>query len=136
MQPSSPSTAHSIQVPIKVQHRIAKSKKKNRRRRIDLNCGCSIFVGLDCANYGFTHRDTHHCSSGTEWRVYLEGSKSPLFQDYEARSTIIQQGPRRNNNTDTVQPQPQIPAGFAQVFPHFQDLEPLTSSDMAFLEGL
>ncbi|CAD27696.1 transcriptional transactivator protein [Eupatorium yellow vein virus-[MNS2]] len=135
MQPSSPSTAHSIQVPIKVQHRIAK-KKKNRRRRIDLGCGCSIFVGLDCANYGFTHRDHHYCSSGAEWRVYLDGSKSPIFQNHEPRSTIIQQGSGRDNNTDTVQPQPKIPAGFAQVFPHFQDLESLTSSDVAFLEGL
>ncbi|BAC66135.1 C2 [Eupatorium yellow vein virus - [Yamaguchi]] len=135
MQPSSPSTAHSTQVPIKVQHRIAK-KKNLRRRRIDLGCGCSVYVSLDCANYGFTHRDHHYCSSGAEWRVYLDSTKSPLFQNHQARSTVIQQRSGRDNITDTVQPQPEIPAGFAQVFPDFQDLESLTSSDMAFLEGL
>nr|WEU77276.1 AC2 protein [Ageratum yellow vein China virus] len=40
MQNSSPSTAHCTQVPIKVQHKIAK-RRPIRRRRVDLTCGCS-----------------------------------------------------------------------------------------------
>ncbi|BAF49372.1 C2 [Honeysuckle yellow vein mosaic virus-[Japan:Miyazaki:2001]] len=133
MQPSSPSTAHSTQVPIKVQHKIGK-KRQPRRRRIDLNCGCSIYVSLGCANYGFTHRGHHHCSSGTEWRVYLDSAKSPIFQNHESRPTAIQHESGHNHSTDTIQPQPPISAGFTQVLPDFQDLDSLTSSELAFLE--
>nr|BAC75805.1 transcriptional transactivator protein [Honeysuckle yellow vein mosaic virus]BAC75808.1 transcriptional transactivator protein [Honeysuckle yellow vein mosaic virus] len=133
MQPSSPSTAHSTQAPIKVQHRIGK-KRQPRRRRIDLNCGCSIYVSLGCANYGFTHRDHHHCSSGTEWRVYLDSAKSPIFQNHQPRSTTIQHGSGHNHSTDPIQPQPEISIGHTQMLPDFQDLDSLTSSDLAFLE--
>nr|AXE43634.1 TrAP protein [Croton yellow vein mosaic virus] len=78
MRPSSPSKAHSTQVPIKVQHKIA--KKGIRRRRVDLPCGCSYFISIACHNHGFTHRGTHHCRSSREWRVYLGDSKSPYFK--------------------------------------------------------
>nr|ABU95073.1 AC2 [Tobacco leaf curl Japan virus] len=133
MRPSSPSTAHSTQVPIKVQHRIGKTRAP-RRRRIDLNCGCSIYVALDCANHGFTHRGHHHCSSGMEWRVYLDSTKSPIFQNHEPRSTAIQHASGHNNDTDTVQPQPQVSTGSTQVLPDLQDLDSLTTSDLLFLE--
>ncbi|ACJ53816.1 C2 [Honeysuckle yellow vein virus] len=135
MQPSSPSTAHSTQVPIKVRHRSEK-RRQPRRRRIDLNCGCSIYVALGCANHGFTHRGHHHCSSGMEWRVYLDSAKSPIFQNHEARSTAIQHGAGHNDYTDTIQPQPQISTGSTQVLPDLQYLDSLTSSDFAFLEGI
>ncbi|BAB86389.1 C2 protein [Tobacco leaf curl Kochi virus] len=135
MQPSSPSTAHSTQVPIKVRHRSEK-RRQPRRRRIDINCGCSIYVALGCANHGFTHRGHHHCSSGMEWRVYLDSAKSPIFQNHEPRPTTIQHGTRHNNYTNTIQPQPQESTGDTQVLPLFQDLDSLTSSDFAFLEGI
>ncbi|ADM47747.1 transactivator protein [Honeysuckle yellow vein virus] len=135
MQPSSPSTAHSTQVPIKVRHRSEK-RRAPRRRRIDLICGCSIYVALGCANHGFTHRGHHHCSSGMEWRVYLDRAQSPIFQNHEARTTTIQHGPGHNNSTDTIQPQPQISTGSTQVLPDLQYLDSLTSSDLAFLEGI
>nr|ARM20156.1 transcriptional activator [Jacquemontia yellow vein virus] len=84
MQNSSSSTPPSIEP----KHRIAK-KRAVRRRRIDLDCGCSIYISINCRNHGFTHRGTHHCSSGKEWRVYLEGTKSPLFQDIQPRGPAI-----------------------------------------------
>nr|BAD18952.1 transcriptional trans-activator protein [Honeysuckle yellow vein mosaic virus] len=132
MQSSPPSTAHSTPVPIKVRHRSEK-KRAPRRRRIDLNCGCSIYVSLGCANHGFTHRGHHHCSSGSEWRVYLDSAKSPLFQNHEPRTTTVQHGSGHNNSTDPIQPQSQISTGSTQVLPDFQDLDSLTSSDLAFL---
>nr|BAC75811.1 transcriptional transactivator protein [Honeysuckle yellow vein mosaic virus] len=135
MQPSSPSTAHSTQVPIKVRHRSEKGRAP-RRRRIDLNCGCSIYVALGCANHVFTHRAHHHCSSGKEWRVYLASAQSPIFQNHDTRTTAIQHGSGYNKFTDTIQPQPQESTGHTQVLPLFQDLHSLTSSDFAFLEGI
>ncbi|CAJ87649.1 AC2 protein [Siegesbeckia yellow vein Guangxi virus] len=136
MQPSSPSTAHSTPVPIKVQHKIAKKKKVTRRRRIDLDCGCTVYIGIHCANNGFTHRGTHHCSSGTEWRVYLDGSKSPIFQDNRSPQQAIQQRPRQDYNPDTIQLQPENSAGDSQMLSDFRSLDSLTSSDMAFLKSI
>nr|ADP09641.1 AC2 protein [Chili leaf curl Pakistan virus] len=134
MQPSSPSKAHSTQVPIKVQHRIA--KKGIRRRRVDLDCGCSYFIALRCHGYGFTHRGTHHCSSSREWRVYLGDSKSPLFQDIRAPQPSISHEPRHHHNPNPVQPQPEESSGSAQVFSSLPNLDDLTDSDWAFLKGL
>nr|AYA62497.1 AC2 [Ageratum yellow vein virus]QAS62254.1 AC2 protein [Ageratum yellow vein virus] len=135
MQNSSPSTAHCTQVPIKVQHRIAK-KKPIRRRRVDLPCGCSYYLGLNCANHGFTHRGITHCNSMREWRVYLDDQKSPLFQDNQApRETVLQQ-PRHNNHTSPIQPQPEESVGNTPVFSDLPDLDSLTTSDLAFLKSI
>nr|AKM16740.1 transcriptional activator protein [Sri Lankan cassava mosaic virus] len=135
MRPSSPSASRSTQVPIKVQHRAAK-RKAIRRRRVDLNCGCSYYVHINCHNHGFTHRGTHHCSSGDEWRLYLGGSKSPLFQDHPARQPPVQQAVQHNNRPVTVQPQPEESVGTTSMLDGFQNLDDLTASDFAFLEGI
>nr|WNV28807.1 TrAP [Papaya leaf curl virus] len=45
MRSSSPSKDHFTQVPIKVQHRTAK-RRAIRRKRVDLNCGCSYYVWM------------------------------------------------------------------------------------------
>nr|AKN20306.1 transcriptional activator protein [Sri Lankan cassava mosaic virus]UOF93283.1 transcriptional activator protein [Sri Lankan cassava mosaic virus] len=135
MRPSSPSASRSTQVPIKVQHRAAK-RKAIRRRRVDLNCGCSYYVHINCHNHGFTHRGTHHCSSGNEWRIYLGGSKSPLFQDHPARQPAVQQAVGHNNHPDTLQPQPEESVGTTSMLDGFQGLDDLTASDLAFLEGI
>nr|QHB15524.1 AC2 [Begomovirus sp.] len=122
MQPSSSSTPPSI----KPKHRIAK-KRAVRRRRIDLHCGCSIYVHINCANHGFTHRGTHHCSSSQEWRFYLGGSKSPIFQDIPCRGPPVhsdQNLPRPH----PVQPQPQEGAGSTQGLPELPDLDEIDSS--------
>nr|BCX71361.1 transcriptional activator protein [Sri Lankan cassava mosaic virus] len=135
MRPSSPSASRSTQVPIKIQHRAAK-RKAIRRRRVDLNCGCSYYVHINCHNHGFTHRGTHHCSSGDEWRIYLGGSKSPLFQDHPARQPAVQQAVGHNNHPDTLQPQPEESVGTTSMLDGFQGLDDLTASDLAFFEGI
>nr|AGH29726.1 transactivating protein [Tomato chlorotic mottle virus] len=122
MHNSSSSTPPSI----KVQHRAAK-KRAIRRRRIDLQCGCSIFVHIDCAGHGFTHRGTHHCTSGREWRVYLGNIKSPLFQDVQRRGHTIQEDqslPRPN----TVQPQPEESTGSPQGLSQLPNLDDIPES--------
>nr|AZB48722.1 transcriptional activator protein [Clerodendron yellow mosaic virus] len=135
MQNSSPSKSHSSQVPIKVQHRIAK-RRAFRRKRVDLNCGYSYYVSHNCHNHGFTHRGVHHCSSSNEWRVYLGGSKSPLFQDPKPPGPTILPEPRHNSNPDPVQPQPEESTGTTQMLANLPDLDEFNSSDWAFLTGL
>ncbi|CBX51440.1 transcritional activation protein [Ageratum leaf curl Cameroon virus] len=135
MRPSSPSTSHSTQVPIKVQHRIAKQKVV-RRKRVDLECGCSYFIHINCSNHGFTHRGTHHCASSLEWRFYLGDTKSPVFQDNQPRRETVQLPTRHNNSTNQVQPQPAEGVGDSQVFSELQSLDELTPSDWSFLKGI
>nr|AIF27536.1 AC2 [Papaya leaf curl China virus] len=135
MRNSSPSTAHCTQVPIKVQHKIAK-KRPVRRRRVDLTCGCSYYFGIDCANHGFSHRGITHCNSMREWRVYLDDQKSPIFQDNQAPQETIQHQPRHHNDPNTIQPQPEESVGNTPVFSNLPDLDSLTSSDLAFLKNI
>nr|AQT01523.1 TRAP [Tomato yellow spot virus] len=119
---SSSSTPPSI----KPQHRAAK-RRGTRRRRIDLGCGCSIYVHINCSDHGFTHRGTHHCASGREWRLYLGDIKSPVFQDIPSR------GPNVHNDQsvphpDTVQPQPQESVGSPQGIPELPSLDDISDS--------
>nr|AEY94440.1 transcriptional activator protein [Pepper golden mosaic virus] len=119
---SSSSTLPSI----KAQHSIAK-KRPVRRRRIDLNCGCSIFFHINCANNGFTHRGEHHCSSGGEFPFYLGGPKSPIFQDTPSRGLVGHQNqdiPHRS----PVQPQPTTELGSPQAYPSFPSLDDFDDS--------
>ncbi|CAK02781.1 transcription enhancer protein [Tomato yellow leaf curl China virus -[Y264]] len=134
MRSSSPSKSHSTPVPIKVQHRIA--KKATRRRRVDLPCGCSYFISINCHDYGFTHRGTIHCSSNREWRLYLDGQKSPLFQDNQAPQKTVHDEARHNHITSTVQLQPEESVGDTQMFSNLQNLDSFTSSDLAFLKSI
>ncbi|AFM38718.1 transactivator protein [Jacquemontia mosaic Yucatan virus] len=122
MQPSSSSTPPSI----KPKHRIAKSRAI-RRKRIDLDCGCSIYVHINCANHGFTHRGTHHCSSSREWRFYLGGTNSPLFQDLPRGGSTIQSDedlPR----SDPVQQQPEEASGSTQGLRELPGLDDIPDS--------
>nr|QBZ28516.1 ORF5 [Sida yellow mosaic China virus] len=135
MRPLSPSKSHSIPVPIKVQHREAK-KRPIRRRRVDLPCGCSYYFGLNCANHGFSHRGTHHCNSGREWRVYLDGQKSPVFQDNPAPRETVLDEPRRHHSPSPVQLQPEESVGDTQMFSNLPNLDSFTSSDLAFLKSI
>ncbi|AMK07576.1 AC2 protein [Lycianthes yellow mosaic virus] len=135
MRPSSPFGNHSSQVPQKIQHKIAK-KRITRRRRIDLDCGCSYYLSINCHGCGFSHRGIHHCNSGAEWRLYLDGSKSPLFQGAEAHQQTFQQRPRLFGDTNPVQPQPAESSGDSQVFLNLPHLDSFTSSDLAFLKSI
>nr|AJC52389.1 transcriptional activator protein [Papaya leaf curl virus] len=134
MRTSSPSPSRCTQVPIKVQHRIA--KKRTTRRRDDLPCGCSYFMALDCRINGFTHRGTHHCNSGREWRVYLDGQKSPVFQDIPTPRETIHNERRHNQSPNTVQSQPEESVGDTQMFPSLPNLDDFTASDWSFLKGI
>nr|AWV91708.1 C2 [Hollyhock leaf curl virus] len=134
MRFSSPSKDHCTPVPIKVQHREA--KRVHRRRRVDLECGCSYFLSINCFNHGFTHRGTHHCSSSMEWRLYLGGSKSPIFQDPQPRQTAIHNDNGHNKDQNPIQLQPSESSGSAQVFSDLPNLDDLTPSDWSFLKGI
>ncbi|AAL11518.1 C2 protein [Pepper leaf curl virus] len=134
MQSSSPSEPHSTQVPIKVRHRIA--KRTTRRRRVDLPCGCSYFVALSCHNHGFTHRGTHHCSSSREWRIYLDGQQSPIFQNHTTPREAIPEEPRHNHSADPVQLQPEESVGTTSMLSNLPNLDSFTSSDLAFLKSI
>nr|AST99390.1 AC2 [Cotton leaf curl Multan virus] len=132
------SSSHLIdpctQVPIKVQHREA--KRRNRRRRVDLECGCSYYLSINCHNHGFTPRGTHHCSSSREWRIYVGGSKSPLFQDHQPRQRSIHDEYGHTHDQDPVQLQHWESSGTAQVFSNLPNLDDLTASDWSFLQGI
>ncbi|ALK03609.1 transactivator protein [Whitefly-associated begomovirus 7] len=135
MQPSSPSTSHYSPLAVKVLHRNAK-KRALRRKRVDLDCGCSFYLHIGCTNHGFTHRGTHHCGSGKEWRFYLGDNKSPLFQDTTTRPEAVQLQQRHNNCPDQVQPQPEEGSGDSQVFSDLPNLDCLTASDWSFLKSI
>nr|AFU83195.1 C2 protein [Bhendi yellow vein mosaic virus] len=134
MQHSSFSPNRCTRVPIKVQHR--ETKRRIRRRRVDLECGCSYYLSINCHNHGFSHRGTHHCSSSKEWRLYLEGSKSPLFQDPQPRQPSIHDEHGHHNNEDPFQLQPTESSGNTQVFSNLPNLDDLTPSDWSFLKGI
>ncbi|ABN80359.1 C2 protein [Pumpkin yellow mosaic Malaysia virus] len=134
MQSSSQSKNHSIPVAKKS---LPHNKKKNiRRRRIDLPCGCSYYMSINCHDHGFTHRGVHHCGSSREWRIYLGSSKSPLFQNIETRHQTLSHGTRHNQNACNVQPQTAESTGTSQMCSNVPDLDGLTPSDWDFLESL
>nr|ABA26604.1 TrAP [Cabbage leaf curl Jamaica virus] len=111
---------------IKAQHKTAK-RRAVRRRRIDLNCGCSIFLHINCADNGFTHRGEHHCSSGREFRFYLGGSKSPVFQDTTRRGPVVHQN-QDLPHPSPVQPQPTESIGSPQSLLQFPGLDEFDES--------
>nr|QSX72081.1 AC2 protein [Squash leaf curl China virus]QSX72097.1 AC2 protein [Squash leaf curl China virus] len=134
MQSSSQSKNHSIPVAKASQ---PQTKKKNiRRRRIDLPCGCSYYMSINCHDHGFTHRGVHHCGSSREWRVYLGDSKSPIFQNIKTRHQTLFKGTRHNKGAGNVQPQPEESTGASQMCDNFPDLDGLTTADWDFLESL
>nr|ALO02836.1 AC2 [Soybean chlorotic blotch virus] len=138
MRSSSASPSHSTAVPIKVRHRQAK-KRQIRRRRVDLRCGCSYFVSINCANHGFTHRGTHHCSSSREWRLYLDGPKPSALQSDATSHGNPGVAIQHNQATSAVQPQPQESVRTPQVLDNLDDIDatdPLYESVWDFLEGL
>ncbi|ACI15831.2 AC2 [Jatropha yellow mosaic virus] len=134
MSCSSSSQNLYTQVPIKVQHRIA--KKRSIRRGVDLKCGCSYFLSLTCANHGFTHRGTHHCSSFQQWRLYLDGPKSPILPRPSAHEQALPPGTGHHTHPNTIQSQSQASTTDTQVLPELQSLDSFTDSDWEFLTSL
>ncbi|ADC32512.1 TrAP [Merremia mosaic Puerto Rico virus] len=127
---SSPLRNHSTPPSIKPRHRFA--KRQTRRKRIDLQCGCSYYLHINCSNHGFTHRGTHHCSSSNEWRFYLGGSKSPLFQNNQGGPSNVH--PQQSvPHTNSRQPQPQESVGSPQSLLQFPSLDDFDDSFWADL---
>uniref|UniRef100_J7HEQ7 Transcriptional activator protein n=1 Tax=Sida golden mosaic Buckup virus-[Jamaica:St. Elizabeth:2004] TaxID=929769 RepID=J7HEQ7_9GEMI len=122
MRSSSPSHPPSI----KQKHKQAK-KRAIRRRRIDLECGCSIYFHIGCTGHGFTHRGTHHCTSGREWRIYLGDRKSPTFQDVPSRGPVVHEH-QDIHHTNTVQPQPEESVASPQSLPELPSLDDIDDS--------
>nr|AYW01577.1 transcriptional activator protein [Tomato leaf curl New Delhi virus] len=134
MQSSSNSKNHSI--PVAKTSLRQKKNKSIRRRRVDLQCGCTYYISINCHDHGFTHRGVHHCGSSREWRIYLENSKSPVFQNFETRQQALPNTARHNQDSNTVQPQSAESPGASQVFSNFPNLDGLTPSDWDFLASL
>ncbi|AAM12386.1 transactivator protein Trap [Sida yellow mosaic virus] len=120
---SSSSTPPSI----KPRHRAAK-RRGTRRRRIDLACGCSIYVHINCSNDGIHAPRELITVPQAENGVYIWGdNKSPVFQDIPRRGPVVhddQSVPR----TDTVQPQPQESIGSPQGIPELPSLDDISDS--------
>ncbi|QMV80670.1 trans-acting protein [Tomato yellow net virus] len=119
---SSSSTPPSI----KTKHRIAK-KRAVRRRRVDLDCGCTIYQHLNCTGHGFTHRGTHHCTSSREWRLYLGDNKSPVFQDVQSRGSTVHDD-QSVSRPNKVQPQPEESVASPQGLFEFPGLDDISDS--------
>nr|AFV52570.1 TrAP [Tomato leaf deformation virus]AFV52576.1 TrAP [Tomato leaf deformation virus] len=122
MQNSSSSTPPSI----KPRHKIAKAKPI-RRKRIDLDCGCSFFLHINCVNNGFTHRGEHHCASGREFRFYLGSTKSPVFQDTQRGGHTVHND-ESIPHPNTIQPQPEEGASTTQSLLELPSLDDISSS--------
>nr|ACL78774.1 AC2 [Kudzu mosaic virus] len=124
---------------IKAQHRLAK-KRAIRRRRIDLKCGCSYYLHINCYNHGFSHRGVHHCGSASEWRLYLGGNKSPEFQDHGPRQSMVPTphpvAKVQNNNTHHAQPLSEESVGDTQGLPGLDDLPSFHTADWDDFFGL
>nr|AFB81502.1 transcription activator protein [Cotton leaf curl Rajasthan virus] len=123
-----------IQVPIKVQHREA--KRRNRRRRVDFECGCSYYLFINRHTHGFTHRGANPCSPSREPRIYLEGSKSPLFPNHQPRQPSFHEEWDNTHNQGPVSTQHSGNSGTAQVFLNPSNLDDLKPPDWSFLKGI
>ncbi|AAK64550.1 transcription activation protein TrAp [Hollyhock leaf crumple virus-[Cairo]] len=134
MRPSSPSQISCTQVPIKVKHREAK-KRAIRRRRIDIPCGCTVYVAFTCRDNGFTHRGNHHCASSREWRSYLDNQQSPFFQN-PTRNLDEFFERESHRHPDPVQSQPQEGIGDSHMFSQLPNLDDFTPSDWSFLNRI
>nr|AEF38358.1 AC2 [Tomato leaf curl New Delhi virus] len=134
MQTSTHSGKHSI--PVAKTSLPQKKKKSIPKRRVDLPCGCTYYISINCHDHGFTHRGVHHCGTSREWRIYLGNSKSPVSQTFEARQQALPNTARHHQDSNTIQPQPAESPGTSQVFSNFQNLDGLTPSDWDFLESL
>nr|ATO88002.1 AC2 [Tomato leaf curl New Delhi virus] len=80
MQSSSHSKNHSI--PVAKTSLPHKRKKSIRRRRVDLPCGCTYYISINCHDDGFTHRGS--TSLRIEQRVaYIPGKfKIPCISKF------------------------------------------------------
>ncbi|KAI8572007.1 hypothetical protein RHMOL_Rhmol01G0165300 [Rhododendron molle] len=100
---------------------------KIRRRRLDCQCGCTIYFKVECASYGFSHRGPHYCPSINYWRLLLGTfKKSPLVQSQQPHNNNITPILSNMQSTNPVQPQPEESIGSSPMlsqFPGLDDIE-------------
>nr|QHU79490.1 transactivator protein [Opuntia virus 1] len=111
-------------------HRNAK-KRRRRERRIafHLECKCTFLHSKTCG-HGFTHRGTHHCISGRDWDLHLEGPQSPIHE------TIIHRGQYSRTvvpHPDPGKPQPPKRARLTQILDPDGDTDQFEDSDWEFI---
>nr|AHB82046.1 transcriptional activator protein [Jatropha mosaic Lucknow virus]AIR77181.1 transcriptional activator protein [Jatropha leaf curl virus] len=95
-----------------------------------------LFSVNNCANHGFTHRGTHHCSSFEQWRLYLDGPKSSVLPTPQSHEQALQSGSGHHTPPNTIQSQSQTSTTDTQVLPELQSLDSFTDSDWDFLTSL
>ncbi|KAL6978442.1 hypothetical protein U1Q18_020110 [Sarracenia purpurea var. burkii] len=120
------SSSHNHYSPPKNQKALHQRAKKRsiRRRRIDLFCGCTIYVHINCANDGFTHRGATHAIANAHWRVIL-GIEEPTLHQGNREDDRLQLEPSIPDDNN-VQPQPPQRAQSAQgsiPFPNLDNIE-------------
>nr|ALQ10810.1 AC2 [West African Asystasia virus 1] len=134
MPPSYTSKHLSTPVPIKVSHRLAK-KRRQRRKTINLRCGCAFLISESCTDYGFSHRGIHHCSSSAEWNILLGTEESNIHNDNRTHRQTIQHEPRHTEHPNQVQPQPEEGFRDSQMLFELQGLDEIEEFDISVLEG-
>ncbi|KAL6994241.1 hypothetical protein U1Q18_012348 [Sarracenia purpurea var. burkii] len=120
-----PSSSHNHYSPPKNQKQLHQRAKKRsiRRRRIDLFCGCTIYVHINCANDGFTHRGDTHAIANAHWHVILGIEEPSLHQaNREGYGQQVEPSVPHDNN---VQPQPPQITQSSQGSIPFPDLDKL-----------
>nr|BAS69603.1 transcriptional enhancer protein [Jatropha leaf curl virus] len=95
-----------------------------------------IFSVDNCANHGFTHRGTHHCSSFEQWRLYLDRPKSSVLPTPQSHEQALP--PRTGHHTppNTIQLQSQASTTDTQVLPELQSWDSFRDSDWDVLRSL
>nr|AEG42038.1 transcriptional activator protein [Cotton leaf curl Multan virus] len=134
MRSSSLSKDHCTQLPIKVQHREA--KRRNRRRRVDLECGCSYYLSINCHNHGFTHREPITAAQAGNGAYIWEVPNPLYFKIISHSSPSIHDKYGHTHDPNPIQLQHSESSGTAQVFSNLPNLDDLTPSDWSFLKGI
>ncbi|AEI91431.1 transcriptional regulator [West African Asystasia virus 1] len=122
MPPSYTSKHLSTPVPIKVSHRLAK-KRRQRRKTINLRCGCAFLISESCTDYGFSHRGVHHCTSSKQWHIHLGDQESTTHEGNTVRPNTIQQPVQHHTPADQIQPQPEASIGTTQMLHELPSLD-------------
>ncbi|KAL6961858.1 hypothetical protein U1Q18_043448 [Sarracenia purpurea var. burkii] len=127
--PNSSSSPNHYSLPKNQKQLHQRSKKRSiRRRRIDLFCGCTIYVHINCANDGFTHRGGTHAIANAHWRV-IPGIEEPTLHQGNREDDGLQLEPSipDDNNVQPQSPQRTEPAQGSIPFPDLDNIEDFIS---------
>ncbi|AEB00553.1 Trap [Cleome golden mosaic virus] len=117
---------------IKAQHKAAK-RRAIRRRRIDLTCGCTIYIHLNCHSNEFTHRGTSSAVPQAENGVYTWEISNPLYFRIHDVEDVLHSRDEDIPRPDTVQPQREESIGSPHGLSQLPSLDSLGDSFWADL---